>query len=75
LSGITYTFSSSAPSDIYTRWVDTGNGTARERPIRDYVNGAWTTYTDASDWWDVIGSIVSKGKPIYVLASGQSNAF
>jgi len=75
VSGVTYTFSSSAPSDIYTRWIDTGSGNVRERPIRDYVNGGWTPVSNFCDWWDILGSVISKGIPFYIAGSGQSNAF
>lgn len=66
-------FSSTAPSSSAI-WVDTGNAANQAYPMRRFVNGAWTTVTDECDWWDTIGGVVSKGKPLAILFSGQSNA-
>lgn len=65
-------FSSTAPSTSAV-WVDTGNAANQAYPMRRYVNGAWTPVADECDWWDTIGGVVSKGKPIAILFSGQSN--
>lgn len=70
--GLVYTFAATAPATS-SIWVDTGNGSMNAFPIRNYVSGAWTPVTDECDWWDNIGKVVSKGKPIAILFSGQSN--
>ena len=67
--------SSTAPSDTYAVWLDSGNTANQAYPIRRYVNGAWTAVTVEGDWWDTIGLVVSKGRPFVAAISGQSNAY
>lgn len=67
-----FVISSTAPA-TNVRWIDTNTTVMQANPIRDYVNGAWTAVTDECDWWDQVGQVVSKGKPIAILFSGQSN--
>lgn len=71
--GINFSFSTTAPTSTNVAWVDTGNASMQAYPIRYYINGAWTPVTDECDWYDTIGGVVSKGKPIAILFSGQSN--
>jgi len=73
LSGGGFTVSSSQPSDTTTAWVDTGNAYAGMYPIRRYINGAWEAVTNDGDYFDPIGGVISKGKPLCVLVWGQSN--
>lgn len=69
-----YTMSSSTPSDTTSVWVDTSSTTVPQAyPIRRYINGAWTTESLDCDWWDDAGKVISKGRPIVVIYSGQSN--
>lgn len=68
-----FVFSSTAPTSTNVAWVDTGNSSMGASPIRRYINGAWTPVTDECDWWDSVGGVISKGKPIAILFSGQSN--
>lgn len=73
-SGVSFTFSATAPADTSVVWVDTASEANAAYPIRYYIDGAWTPVTDTCDYWDYVGEIISKGKPIGVLFSGQSNA-
>lgn len=68
-----YVLSATQPSDQTVSWVDTGNSSMNASPIRHYINGAWTPVTEECDWWDAVGGVVSKGKPVAILFSGQSN--
>jgi hypothetical protein len=68
-----FVFSASAPSNTYVAWIDTSTTINQANPIRYYINNNWTPITDECDWWDNIGQIVSKGKPLVILFSGQSN--
>lgn len=70
-----FAFSSSAPENISVRWVDTSVTINQANPIRDFINGAWTPVSLNCDWWDTVGKVVSKGRPLAVAFSGQSNCF
>ena len=67
--------SSTAPSDTYAVWLDSGNTANQAYPIRRYVNGAWTAVTVEGQWWDTIGLVISYGRPFVIGISGQSNAY
>jgi hypothetical protein len=73
-TGLTFTFSATAPVATTVAWIDTGSAVNQAYPIRYYINGAWTPVTDDCDWWDTIGLVVSHGKPFVLVFSGQSNA-
>ena len=73
ISGGGFTVSASQPSDTTKAWVDTGNAYAGMYPIRRYINGAWEAVTNDGDYYDPIGGVISKGKPLCVLVWGQSN--
>ena len=71
--GSNFSLSSTQPSDTTVSWVDTGNAFAGMYPIRRYINGAWEAVTNDGDYFDPIGGVISKGKPLCVLVWGQSN--
>lgn len=69
-----YIISASPPSDISVNWIDVSSTTIPQAyPIKRYINGAWTTESLDCDWWDDAGKVISKGRPIVVVYSGQSN--
>lgn len=68
-----FRLSATQPTDTTTSWVDTGNSYAGMYPIRRYINGAWEAVTNDGDYYDPIGGVISKGKPLCVLVWGQSN--
>ena len=72
-SGGGFVAQNTAPANTNVRWIDTGTIVNQANPIRDYIAGAWTVVSDNCDWWDNIGKVLSKGKPIVVAFSGQSN--
>lgn len=72
-SGGGFVAQNTAPANTNVRWIDTGTIVNQANPIRDYIAGSWTVISDNCDWWDNIGKVVSKGKPIVVAFSGQSN--
>lgn len=74
VSGGVWNITSTQPTSTSDTWVDSGNAYIGAYPIRNYINGAWTPVTEECDWWDTIGGVISKGKPIAILFSGQSNA-
>lgn len=70
-----FAFSNTAPANRSVRWVDTSVTTNQANPIRDFINGQWTPISLNCDWWDTVGKVVSKGRPLAVAFSGQSNCF
>lgn len=69
---VDFSISATAPATSLI-WLDSASAANQAYPIRHYINGAWTPVTDECDWWDTIGGVISKGKPIAILFSGQSN--
>ena len=68
-----YTVAGSAPVDTSVSWVDSGNAYAGMFPVRRYIDGAWEPINPNMDYYDPIGDITSRGKPLLVGVAGQSN--
>lgn len=68
-----YSVTSTQPTDTSVNWADSGNPYAGSYPIRRYINGAWQDIFPEMDYYDPIGNVISKGRPLCVLVWGQSN--
>jgi hypothetical protein len=68
-----YLVSGSAPVDTSVSWADSGNTYAGMYPIRRYIDGAWEPVNPNMDFYDPIGDIISRGRPLLVGVAGQSN--
>lgn len=73
LYGRGFLIQSSAPLNHASVWVDSGNAFVGMYPIRKYVNGAWEPVNPNMDFYDPIGQITSRGRPLIVIGWGQSN--
>lgn len=67
-----FVVSSSAPTTLSSIWIDTGNAYAGMYPVRRYINGAWEPVNPNMDYYDPIGQITSRGRPLLVGVWGQS---
>lgn len=63
----------SAEPSVGVTWIDSGNAYAGMYPVRRYINGVWQSIFPSMDYYDPIGNVISKGRPLCILVWGQSN--
>ncbi len=68
-------FSGTAPTDTTKFWADTTTNFLSSYPLRYYAQGKGWSPKDTLGglWWDNVDKIISRGRMLTILVTGQSN--